>query len=206
MATSRTHRQRSVSNAEGDKKVPLQHAARKVAGKNEEKRVAMEQKENKEGKLSRALLDIWHETRALTYDLIKETPLEKLNEKVDRPGLNTIAKHIYELALVQRDYADVLLGKHADFSNVEGITFRNEEYVARDKQELVKMLEEADAFFGKVTNSLEDWGKEVSVFGRKMPGYAVIDIATSHETMHQGQFVMICYSLGIKFPKSWVDA
>jgi uncharacterized damage-inducible protein DinB len=151
------------------------------------------------------LLDGWNETRALTYDLIKEIPLEKLNEKIDRPGLNSLAKQIYELALVQKAYIKVLDGKPLDFSDVEKITFGSDDYAIKSKEELVKLLEEEDVHFHDIINRANDWDKEIKIFGKMVPTYAVLELMTKHETLHHGQLIIFCYTLGIKFPASWVD-
>ena len=161
--------------------------------------------DNKE--VVKTLLDVWKETRSLTYDLIKDTLTDaKLNEKVDRPGLNTLAKQIYELALVQNAYSDVIGGKQLDFSNVEDMTVGNKEYFAKNKQELVNILKNADSHFTKIIQNMDDWNKKITLFEEKVPYYMILELMIRHETFHHGQLVLFYYLLNIKFPSSWVDS
>jgi len=167
--------------------------------------IVTKQKEIGEKKLVSSLLDAWYETRLLTYDLINKTPLEKLNEKIERPGLDTLAKQIYELSLVQKAYVDVLEGKSLDFSGVEGITLGRQDYIAESKYGLSKLLDKVEVQFKAVVDKIESWSKEVILFEESLPLYSVLDLMIRHETLHHGQFIIFCYTLGIKFPDSWVN-
>jgi len=156
--------------------------------------------------IQEVLIKGWKETRKLTYDFIEEVSLENLNRKLPRPGLDTFAKQIYEMALVQKDYAKVLQGCALDFSDVAGITFGKEEYVAKNKEELIDLLKEGDKFFYDNIVNITDWRSEVDVFGDKIPKYAILELLTRHETLHHGQFIAFAYLLKIELPKSWITA
>ncbi len=148
------------------------------------------------------LIKVWRETRGLIYDFIHDVPLDKLNKKLPRPGLDNFAKHLYEMALVQDAYTEVLKGNPLSFSKIEGVTFGQQDYVASSKQDLIKMLKDADNRLNDVVNSVEDWNNSVEVFGENIPKYAVLDIMNRHETLHLGQFVAFGYLLEIDFPES----
>src|SRR3989304_6638922 len=55
----------------------------------------------KEKTLADALISGVNECRRLTYDFVDCLSVEKLNQRLPRPGLNTIAKHVLEIAAVQ---------------------------------------------------------------------------------------------------------
>jgi len=152
-----------------------------------------------------ALLYAWQETRKLTYDFVNEIPYDILIKKLPRPGLDTFAKHIREMVLVQEAYIDVLEGKYLDFSRVEGITFGKEDYVPTSKDEIIYLLRNADNRLFEVFRRIEDWSEEVEIFGTKLPKYAILELMIRHETFHQGQIVAFCYVLKIKPPQSWIE-
>ena len=152
------------------------------------------------------LIKAWKETRQLTYDFVNEMPLEILNKKLPRPGLNTLAKHILEMSLVQKAYTRALEGESLDFSEVEGITFGEEDYTAGSKNELIKYLEDADNYFCKVVEKVKNWDDKIEMFGEIVPKYSVLEILIRHETLHHGQFVAFGYLLKVKFPESWIEA
>lgn len=146
------------------------------------------------------------ETRKLTYNFIEEVSLENLNRKLPRPGLDTFAKHIYEMALVQKAYTKVLKGKPLDFSEVEKITFGEEDYTAESKGKLVELLNDVDNFFRETIQNITDWNSEVELFGENIPKYGILELIIRHETLHHGQFIAFAYLLKIELPKSWVTA
>lgn len=162
-------------------------------------------KERDEEEFLASLIKSWNETRALTHDLINEGPVDKFNEKISRPGLDTIAKQILELSSVQMAYVNVLHGEPLNFSEVEGITFGKQDYIAKSRQELSELLDGAEKQFRAVLRKRKNWRENVRLFGEDVPSYYVIDLMTRHETLHQGQLIIFCYILGIKFPDSWVD-
>lgn len=151
------------------------------------------------------LIKSWKETRQLTYDFINENTLEIMNKELPRPGLNTLAKHILEMALVQKAYTRALEGQSLDFSEVEGITFGKEDYVASNKSELIKHLKDADDYFYTVVEKVENWDDKIEMFGEIVPKYAVLELLIRHETLHHGQFVAFVYILKAKFPESWIE-
>jgi len=152
------------------------------------------------------LVKVWKETRQLTYDFVNEMPLEILNKGLPRPGLNTLAKHILEMSLVQNAYTKVLEEEPLDFSEVEGITFGKEDYIASGKNELIKFLEDADENFYRVIKRVKNWNERIEIFEETIPKYSVLELLIRHETIHHGQFVAFGYILNVKFPKSWIDA
>jgi len=152
------------------------------------------------------LIEGWKETRQFTYDFLNEVSLDALNQKLPRPGLDTLAKHIYEMALVQKAFTKVIEGMALDFSSVEAITFGHEDYVARSKEALRSALEEADRYLSKVISATEKWGEDVEIFGEILPKYSVLELMIRHETLHHGQFVAFGYLLKIPFPQSWIDS
>ncbi len=67
-------------------------------------------------------------------------------------------------------------------------------------------LEAVNNQFFKVVESITDWDREVPLFGKKLPKYAIIEIMIRHETLHHGQFIAFGYLLGVSFPQSWIEA
>lgn len=159
-----------------------------------------------EENIVKTLKESWQETRKLTHDFIEQVPLGKFNKELPRPGLNTLAKHIYELTLVQKVYARAIEGKPLDFSDVEAITFGEEDYQAPDKKDMKKKLRDAEGHFNNAMKQVEDWGAPIELFGKKVPTYSAIELTIRHETLHHGQFVAFGYFLEIDFPESWVKA
>ncbi|GAI17795.1 unnamed protein product [marine sediment metagenome] len=144
----------------------------------------------------------WKETRQLTYDFIDLVSLEILNRRLDRPGLNTFAKQIYEMAMVQKAFIEVINEQPLDFSNVKKITFQEVDYIIKNKKELIELLKESDNYYYKTINKTEDWETLVEMFGAKMPKWSILETIIRHETIHHGQFAAYMYSFGIKFPES----
>ena len=145
------------------------------------------------------ILQHWKQVRKLTYDLVKTVPVYILNKKIERPIYDSMGKQIYELALMQRHYTDVLNGKKADFSRMAPPGFK-----IHERAELTRILKTSDEYFFKVTYVLEDWNSVTyDVMGRKSSAYGIVQMMIEHETFHQGQFAAIGYMTGIKLPKSW---
>jgi len=159
------------------------------------------QDKNRLGKPVNYLLAEWGVTRKLTLDFIRNTPLEKLNASLPRPGLNTIHKHLVEMAQVQRAYTGVLRGKRLDFSRV---TDGEDLKPADDRNKIVTLIKEEDHFFQKSAEKIKDWNKQTKIFGGSYPLYSIVEIMIRHETLHHGQFIVFAYLLGIKFPDSWI--
>ncbi|MCL5786812.1 MAG: DinB family protein [Candidatus Marsarchaeota archaeon] len=145
------------------------------------------------------IIEHWKYTRKLTYDLVKVVPVDILNKHLDRPIYDSMAKQIYELALMQRHFADILDNKKADFSKMAPKNFK-----VRENSELIGALKISDEYFFKVISVITDWGSQVyEAMGRKRSAYGVVQMLIEHETHHQGQFAAISYMTGIKLPKSW---
>lgn len=145
------------------------------------------------------ILQHWKQVRKLTYDLVEVVPVYMLNKRIERPIYDSMGKQIYELALMQRHYTDVLNGKKPDFSKMAPPGFK-----ILESSELTRVLKTSDEYFFKVTYMITDWESMVySAMGRKSSAYGVVRMMIEHETFHQGQFAAIGYMTGIKLPKSW---
>ncbi|PIR06753.1 hypothetical protein COV54_02115 [Candidatus Jorgensenbacteria bacterium CG11_big_fil_rev_8_21_14_0_20_38_23] len=166
-----------------------------------------EQKVTKREKLVlEVLLKGWEGTRRLTLDWIDALSLEQLNQELPRPGLNSYAKHIYEMGEVQKIYMATLTGEAPNMEKVTSLTFGSEKVVARTKEGLKQFLSECDRKFYETLDKVKNWEEKVSVFGVDVPKFGVIELLIRHETLHHGQFIAFGYILGIQFPQSWIDA
>jgi uncharacterized damage-inducible protein DinB len=152
-------------------------------------------------KTANYLLVEWGATRKLTLDFITSVSLKKLNTPLPRPGLNTIYKHLVEMAQVQRAYTNVLKGKELDFSKV--ISGENIKPVT-NRSKIVDLIKKEDDFLQKNIEEIKNWDKQIKVFGENYILCSVIEFMIRHETLHHGQFVAFGYLLGIKFPDSWI--
>jgi len=166
-----------------------------------------EQKITKEREFGLAtLLNGWKETRQLTLGWIDTLSLEQLNQELPRPGLNSFAKHIYEMGEVQKIYANALIGEKPDMEKVTNLTFKSEGAVVSTKEELKKFLVECDERFFEAIEKVKDWQQKILVFGIEVPKWDVVELLIRHETLHHGQFIAFGYILNIQFPQSWIDA
>jgi len=152
------------------------------------------------------LINEWKKTRFLTEDMVRTLSLEELNDELPRPGLNTLAKHIVELCLVQDAFVAVLRGSELDFSEVQGITFGTVEFTAESCQQLLDMLKASESRLNETVQSIDSWDAEVTMFGDAVPKYAVLEFLIRHETLHHGQFIAFLYSKSIRLPESMVAA
>jgi uncharacterized damage-inducible protein DinB len=148
----------------------------------------------------------WRETRRLTIDFLDCVTVEQLNTKLDRPGLDTFAKQIWEMTMVERAFLEVIEGKPLSFDAVEAATFGDVEYLVRDKAELKELLHSADSMYERIVAADTDWAEGVEMFGATMPKWSVLEALIRHETLHHGQFAAYMYAIGIPFPSSWVQA
>lgn len=148
----------------------------------------------------------WRETRQLTIDFLDCVTIEQLNAKLDRPGLNSFAKQIWEMAMVERAFLEVMEGKPLRFDAVEAATFGDVEYAIEDKAELKNLLSSADSLYERIVASDIDWGEGVEMFGATTPKWSVLEVLIRHETLHHGQFAAYMFAMGIPFPDSWVQA
>ena len=147
------------------------------------------------------LMAHWKQIRKLTYDLVKIVPVYVLNKHIERPIYDSMGKQVYELALMQRHYTDILDGKPADFSKMAPKNFK-----IHESAELTRALKTSDEYFFKVALIITDWESPIyEAMGRKHSAYGVVQMLVEHETFHQGQFAAISYLTGIKLPKSWKD-
>ncbi len=148
----------------------------------------------------------WQETRQLTEDLINQLSLEMLNKKLPRPGLDSFAKHFFEMAMVQRAFTDVINDKPLDFSSVERITFQPVDYKIEGKKELIDLLKKSDEYYYATIDKTRDWDKSVEMFGAKRSKWSILEVVIRHETIHHGQLAAYMYLFRLNLPQSWVDA
>lgn len=152
----------------------------------------------------------WRETRQLTLDWIDKLALDQLNQELPRPGLNSFAKHIYEMGEVQKIYTAALREEEPNLERVMGLTFEAQEITAMTKEELINFLNACDEEFYETLKNINNWGKEVLIFGEsfgeKRPKVALLELLIRHESLHHGQFIAFGYMTGIEFPQSWIDA
>ena len=147
------------------------------------------------------ILQHWKQVRKLTYDLVRVVPVYILNKRIERPIYDSMGKQVYELALMQRHYTDVINGKKPDFSRMAPPGFK-----IHERAELTSILKTSDEYFFKVTYVITDWNSVIyDVMGRKSSAYGIVQMMIEHETFHQGQFAAIGYMTGIKLPTSWKD-
>jgi len=148
----------------------------------------------------------WRETRQLTLDWVAKLTLEQLNQKLPRPGLTSFAKHIYEMGEVQKVYTATLKEEEPDLGRVTTLTFESQEITVGTKGELINFLHACDGEFYETLKNVNDWRKEVLIFGEKKPKIALLELLIRHESLHHGQFIAFGYMKGIEFPQSWIDA
>jgi uncharacterized damage-inducible protein DinB len=157
-------------------------------------------------KIVKDLLYDWKATRQRTLDWIDSLPLEQLNQRLPRPGLNSFTNHIYEMGEAQKVYTSALKGVEPDLTRIIHLTFDSSQVVAKTKEELINFLNDCDREFYGAIDEIYDWWEEVYIFGENRPKYSVIELMIRHEILHHGQFIAFGYMLGISFPKSWIDA
>jgi len=169
----------------------------------------MEKEQNitkEKGMMLEILLKEWRETRQLTLDWIDTLTLEQLNQELPRPGLNSFAKHIYEMGEVQKLYAVVLRGEEPNMETITTLTFESKKVIAKTKEGLKQFLSECDESFNEVVSRVKKWEEGVSVFGLEVPKFGVVELLIRHETLHHGQFIAFGYIMNVQFPRSWIDA
>lgn len=148
---------------------------------------------------------LWHETRRLTTDLLESLDGHQLHEKLPRPGLNTFAVHFMELGDVEDAYANAMRTSELDFSHVRN-SEENSSEKSLTKKDVLEHLNRAD---GNLLSVIERWAQvpdEVSFGEAKVDKNEFFNLLRIHETFHQGQMLMFCYLLGVRVPKSWLDA
>lgn len=145
----------------------------------------------------------WRETRLLTIDWINFHSIKTLRQKLPRVGLDTYVKHLIEMSEVQKSYVNVLYGKKLKFSEVDKSLLNSD---IMTKNQLIRKLRIENKRLYKAIDNIENWSKQVKLFNKNYPLYYVIELLIRHETFHHGQFIAFCYSMNLKFPKSWKDA
>ena len=160
-------------------------------------------KNNSKKNIAKTLLLGWRETRSLTIDWVNFHSIKTLQQKLPRVGLDTFAKHLVEMSEVQKSYVDVLYGEKLKFSEV-GKSSLNLSLVT--KSQLIRELKFEDQRLYEAINNIKNWSRPVKLFNKEYPLYYIIELLTRHETFHHGQFIAFCYSMNLKFPKSWKDA
>lgn len=160
-------------------------------------------KDNSNKDIAKALISGWRETRLLTIDWINLHSIKMLRQKLPRVGLDTFVKHLIEMSEVQKSYVNILYGKKLEFSGVDEGLLDSE---IMTKNQLISKLRFEDKRLYKAVNNIKNWGEPVKLFNKECPLYYVIELLIRHETFHHGQFIAFCYSMNLKFPKSWKDA
>ena len=148
-----------------------------------------------------AILELWQAfvvNRRLTFDLVRDLPAAMLTQQLDRPGLDTVSKHITEMAAVEIAFGAALATGVMDFSEVPGVF----EFKASDERELlIALLTDADKQMkARLDGSLADairWD-DIDV----SPIVHMTNLV-SHEVFHQGQLAMACYAMKVELPQSW---
>jgi uncharacterized damage-inducible protein DinB len=151
------------------------------------------------------LLNEWAEVRQLTLDWLDILSLEQLNQELPRPGLNSFAKHIYEMGEIQKIYTAILRGDNPNMEKVTNLTFKSEKVIVKTKKELKRFITTCDKDFYEVVKKIKNWNEKVIIFGVEVPKFNALELLIRHETLHHGQFIAFGYILGIKFPQSWID-
>lgn len=163
----------------------------------------MKSNSNKDTNIVKTLILGWKETRLLTIEWINFQSIKTLRQKLPRVGLDTYAKHLMEMSEVQKAYINVLYGKNLNFSQVDKSLLHSD---IMTKNQIINKLKREDKRLYKAVNIIKNWNKPVALFNKKYPVYYIIELLIRHETFHHGQFIAFCYSMNLKFPKSWKDA
>lgn len=158
---------------------------------------------NKDTDIVKTLILGWKETRLLTIEWINFQSIKTLRQKLPRVGLNTYAKHLMEMSEVQKAYVNVLYRKGLNFSHVDKGLLNSD---IMTKNQIINRLKREDKKLYKAVNTIKNWNNPVILFNKKYPLYYIIELLIRHETFHHGQFIAFCYSMHLRFPKSWKDA
>lgn len=160
----------------------------------------------KKMKMSETLESAWEETQQLTEDFVKALSVPAATKKLNRPGLDTFAKHVLEMSEVRKAYARALDGQGVDFSSVTDLTLGKKDYVPASVGALLSLLKRSSTEVSKVFKRVDDWAERVDFMGELITKEAILELLLRHEVFHQGQFVAYAYSISVAFPKSWIDA
>lgn len=158
---------------------------------------------NKDTDIVKTLILGWKETRSLTIEWINFQSIKTLRQKLPRVGLDTYAKHLMEMSEVQKAYVNVLYGKGLNFSRVDKGLLHSD---IMTKNQVINKLKREDKRLYKAVNTIKNWNKPITLFNKKYPVSYIIELLIRHETFHHGQFIAFCYSMHLRFPKSWKDA
>jgi uncharacterized damage-inducible protein DinB len=152
------------------------------------------------------LIAAWQEAARLTRDFFAHCLYEQLTSPLPRPGLNTLAKHAREMALVRREYASLLGGAPTDFGSVVAITIGDEDYKPTSVADVLRELDESQSSVDQAISAVDDWLVKVPFMATELPQEAILELVSRHESLHQGQMVAYGYLLGTGFPPSWFEA
>lgn len=147
------------------------------------------------------ILESFAANRKLTIDLLDSVTSEDLHRTFPRPGLNTIAKHIREMAAVQSAFVQAAKAGAMDFSAVPDVDAFEDAGAATLKAE----LEQADASMNLVAPS-DLSCPNVEWDGEPMSLEKHLVSLVAHEVFHQGMITMMLYYFGAKLPDSWVES
>jgi hypothetical protein len=152
------------------------------------------------------LTSAWEEAASLTRDFVAPLSVQILNIRLPRPGLNTIAKHIWEMCAVRSSYAQGLRGQKVSFESAVPITIGQQDYEASSTEQLLVLLQSAEEDVCDAVRGVSDWYQLVDLMGTPISKEAMLEALVRHETLHQGQLIAYGYLLKTAFPQSWIDA
>ena len=147
------------------------------------------------------ILESFAANRKLTTDLLDSVTSEDLHCKFPRPGLDTIAKHIREMAAVQSAFVQAAKEGTMDFSAVPDV----DAFEDADAAILKAELDQADASMN--LEALSDSScPDVIWDGEPISLEKHLVSLVAHEVFHQGMITMMLYYFGVKLPDTWVDS
>lgn len=149
----------------------------------------------------KGLLEQWESIRENSLSFIENLTDDELNKKLPRKGLDTIRKHLTEMAEVEKDYVHAVESSVMDFngpadSDISGNT---------SKSDLTNMMKEIDEELAKVLEKT-NVDKEIVWFGEKKSIAYHLSGLIAHEALHVGQIIAFCYELNIEIPADIVEA
>ncbi|HEX6949641.1 MAG TPA: DinB family protein [Nitrospira sp.] len=137
--------------------------------------------------------------RQLTFDALNGLEESELSRSWPRPGLDTFAKHLAEMAAVEGVFVEALTSGRVDFSSVPDVF----EFENVSKDTLRSALKEADTRLENAVNGSTakgvSWGE-----GELLTIEQHFASIIAHEVFHQGMMAMAFYFLRLPLPESWV--
>lgn len=141
----------------------------------------------------------WIELRGVTKDLLSQLSADELRTRFDRPGLNTIVKHLEEMLDVEAAYLKSMSSGDVDFSGVKDV----KEYAGDSTiKDLQARFRKADMRMKEIIEG-KNYKSKVD-FGYPLPVIRIFAYLLAHEAFHQGQIALAMYGKEIPVPESWV--